>query len=67
VLPTESNAILGADWLQLVNLDFAALIHLLANNVALSQALKSQLRTLLNYHAGRPLQTPLMLTTMQQL
>jgi DNA repair protein RecO (recombination protein O) len=67
VLPTESNYIRGADWLQLVNLDFAALINLLANNAPLAQALKSQLRTLLNYHAGRPLQTPLMLTTLQQL
>jgi DNA repair protein RecO (recombination protein O) len=65
--PQEFNAIAGGDWLQLTHLDFTALISLLAKNVPLAQALKSQLRTLLNYHAGRPLQTPLMLTTMQQL
>jgi DNA repair protein RecO (recombination protein O) len=64
---SESNAIVGSDWLQLTHLDFTALISLIAKNAPLSQALKSQLRTLLNYHSGRPLQTPLMLTTMQQL
>ena len=63
----EPNAIAGSDWLQLTSLDFAALIGLLAKNAPLAQSLKSQLRALLNYHAGRPLQTPLMLTTMQQL
>jgi DNA repair protein RecO (recombination protein O) len=61
------HRIAGADWLQLADLDFAELISLLAKNAPLAQALKSQLRALLNYHAGRPLQTPLMLTTLQQL
>ena len=67
VSPSEPNHILGTDWLQLAGLEFADLIHVLAKNAPLAQALKSQLRTLLNYHAGRPLQTPLMLTTLQQL
>jgi DNA repair protein RecO (recombination protein O) len=67
VAAIESNVILGADWLQLINLDFADLINLLAHNAPLALALKSQLRTLLNYHAGRPLQTPMMLTSLQQL
>ena len=67
VMPHEPHPILGADWLQLADRDFTGLIGVLAQNAPLAQALKSQLRTLLNYHAGRPLQTPFMLTTLQQL
>lgn len=67
VLPSESHHILGSDWLRLARLDFTALVGMLANSAQLAQALKPQLRTLVNYHAGRPLQTPLMLTVLQQL
>ncbi len=67
--PSKSHAygITGTAWLQLAQLDFSTLIHVIAHNAALAGALKLQLRTLLNYHAGRPLQTPLMLTSLQHL
>jgi DNA repair protein RecO (recombination protein O) len=63
----EASTILGSQWQKLATLDFSGLIQLLATEPLLAQALKKQVRRLLNYHAGRPLQTPLMLAALQQI
>ena len=47
--------------------NFSQVLTHLSNEPQTTQALKNQLRALLNYHCGQPLKTPQMMTAMQQL
>jgi DNA repair protein RecO (recombination protein O) len=51
----------------LVDRNFPQVLTHLSTEAQTTQALKNQLRALLNYHCGQPLKTPQMMTAMQQL
>jgi len=72
-LATSQDAVVlsGQQWqalsLALVDKDFPRLLTHLTAEPKTAQALKNQLRALLNYHCGQPLKTPQMMTVLQQL
>lgn len=51
----------------LIDKNFPQVLAHLSNEPQTTQALKNQLRALLNYHCGQPLKTPQMMTALQQL
>lgn len=51
----------------LADKNFSQVLTHLSTEAQTTQALKNQLRALLNYHCGQPLKTPQMMTAMQQL
>jgi DNA repair protein RecO (recombination protein O) len=68
---TDSVSLRGQQWLALASAlaarDFAQVLTHLSSEAQTTQALKNQLRALLNYHCGQPLKTPQMMTALQQL
>jgi DNA repair protein RecO (recombination protein O) len=67
----DAAVLSGQQWqalsLALVDKDFPRLLTHLTAEPKTTQALKNQLRALLNYHCGQPLKTPQMMTVLQQL
>jgi DNA repair protein RecO (recombination protein O) len=67
----DAAVLSGQQWqalsLALVDKDFPRLLTHLTAEPKTAQALKNQLRALLNYHCGQPLKTPQMMTVLQQL
>jgi DNA repair protein RecO (recombination protein O) len=68
---SDSVSLSGRQWLALASAlaarDFAQVLTHLSTETQTAQALKNQLRALLNYHCGQPLKTPQMMTALQQL
>jgi len=70
---TEADpaSLLGSQWqalaAALMGKDFSQVLTHLTTEPQTTQALKNQLRSLLNYHCGQPLKTPQMMTALQQL
>ncbi len=69
--PQGTWSLTGGQWqgvaAALTSADFAQLITHFSAQTATAQALKNQLRLLLNYHCGQPLKTPQLMTALQQL
>jgi DNA repair protein RecO (recombination protein O) len=67
----DSASLLGNQWqalaAALMGKDFSQVLTHLTSEPQTTQALKNQLRSLLNYHCGQPLKTPQMMTALQQL
>lgn len=67
----DSAPLLGSQWqalaVALTGRDFSQVLTHLTTEPQTTQALKNQLRSLLNYHCGQPLKTPQMMTALQQL
>jgi DNA repair protein RecO (recombination protein O) len=67
----DTSSLLGSQWqalaLALIDKNFSHVLTHLSVEAQTTQALKNQLRALLNYHCGQPLKTPQMMTAMQQL
>jgi DNA repair protein RecO (recombination protein O) len=68
---TDTASLLGSQWqalaIALSDKNFSHVLTHLTTEPQTTQALKNQLRALLNYHCGQPLKTPQMMTVMQQL
>jgi DNA repair protein RecO (recombination protein O) len=67
----DTSSLPGSQWqalaLALADKNFSQILTHLSTEAQSTQALKNQLRTLLNYHCGQPLKTPQMMTAIQQL
>jgi DNA repair protein RecO (recombination protein O) len=68
---SDTLSLLGSQWqalaAALASKGFSQVLTHLTAEPQTTQALKNQLRALLNYHCGQPLKTPQMMTAMQQL
>ncbi len=70
-IDADASSLLGSQWqalaAALMDKDFSQVLTHTAAEAQTTQALKNQLRALLNYHCGQPLKTPQMMTILQQL